>query len=158
MAGQRTPAPYLREAIERIIELRLGERLPLETVGERLEAEGVPTPRGGRWWPATVRHALLLAEQAGDARARAALDLKLHRQRHGYRGTRSVESELAARISTLSEIERVPQHEIAEILADEGVATARGGRWRQSTVQSVLSTSSPAGQLQPDGEGSRPGP
>ena len=43
----------------------------LQAIADRLTAEGVPTARGGKWHPVTVRNVLLSVVADVEARARA---------------------------------------------------------------------------------------
>lgn len=61
------------EILEAIVELREKEHLSMAEIANRLDAEGIPTVRGGaRWYPSTVRAALrahMLDQQASAARS-----------------------------------------------------------------------------------------
>jgi len=45
------------EIVRRIFAMK-GEGATLQAIANRLNTEGVPTARGGKWWPATVRYVL----------------------------------------------------------------------------------------------------
>lgn len=131
------------EALDRILELRSPEiNMGLAEIGETLAAEGVATPSGGRWWPATVRRVLENAAKEGNKRAGQALE------RHGkrktapvYQGRRATDPAVLTRIVDMRKNRGMALHEIADILTQEGVPTTRGGRrWWQSTVRSALAT------------------
>ena len=75
--GVRLGQPVEHSAAMRalVVELREGGAT-LQAIADRLTAEGVATPRGGRWYPASVRGILVSAELdlvASDARDRIAL-------------------------------------------------------------------------------------
>ena len=74
--GVRLGRPVEHSAAVRalVVELRDGGAT-LQAIADRLTAEGVATPRGGRWYPASVRGILVSAELdlvASDARDRIA--------------------------------------------------------------------------------------
>jgi hypothetical protein len=137
-------AGFSDESLDRILELRApGVAMGLAEIGETLAREGILTPNGGRWWPATVRKALQnLAATASDPRApaaKAAVETPGKRKTANvYQGKKSTDPAILARIVSLRQ-EGTPLHEIADILTAEGVPTTRGGRrWWQSTVRSAL--------------------
>ncbi len=57
-------APDEAETVRRIFALRRGGRSPY-AIAQRLNAENVPTKRGGKWYPATVRYILENARYRG---------------------------------------------------------------------------------------------
>jgi len=137
-------AGFSDDALDRILELRSPKvAMGLAEIGETLSREGVPTPNGGRWWPATVRKALQnLAAHSSDPRAKAAqeaLDTPGKRKTATvYQGKKRTDPAILDRIISLRR-EGTALHEIADILTSEGVPTTRGGRrWWQSTVRSAL--------------------
>lgn len=129
---------FSQESTDRIVLLRqLG--FGYEQIGLRLEREGYATPRGGRWWPATVRRALNNAVELGDARAVAAAEVRTGRRLLGYAGRRSTAAETRVMIEWMRDELALSEHEIADFLTEGEVPTTRGGsRWWQSTVHSVL--------------------
>lgn len=72
-AGQRLGQPVqLPESVRQTIVARRADGWTLQRIADALTAENVPTARGGRWYPGTVRHVLKsveLDEQAKAARA-----------------------------------------------------------------------------------------
>jgi DNA invertase Pin-like site-specific DNA recombinase len=57
---------------ERIVAERAGGAT-LQAIADRLTADGVPTARGGKWHPVTVRNVVLSVAEDAEARARAEL-------------------------------------------------------------------------------------
>jgi hypothetical protein len=45
------------ETVRRIFAMKT-ENATLQAIADALNADGVPTARGGRWWPGTVRYVL----------------------------------------------------------------------------------------------------
>lgn len=135
------------DALERILSLK-ESGCGLAEIGETLAREGLTTPQGGRWWPATVRKAIANAASLGNERAQAALANPAKRKTGSYAGLKCSPPEIVARIAWLRSAAggSKPLHEIADILTEEGVPTARGGRrWWQSTVRSALASANFAG-------------
>lgn len=126
-------------ALGRILELKSPEvAMGLAEIGETLTREGIPTPQGGKWWPATVRKVLENAAQDGNTRATEALERPANRKIGQYGGGKVTPDAILGRIVELRRA-GTALHEIAEILTKEGVPTTRGGRrWWQSTVRSAL--------------------
>ena len=140
---------FSREAVERIIELKRAGH-GLQRIGEILTDEGFATPLGGRWWPGTVRKALINEAAAGDVSAAKALAMRAERVLGRYGGLRAAAADVSDDIVRLHLDERQPSHRIAEILDANHVPTTRGGRqWHQSTVRSVLSSRGVAPNEQP---------
>jgi hypothetical protein len=133
-------------ALERILDLKEADSsIGLAAIGETLTSEGILTPQGGKWWPATVRKALQAEADAGNERAKAALARRGERQLGEYQGKRSVDPYVLARIVSFrfpaNGTKPMALHEIADLLTSEGVPTTRGGRrWWQSTVRSALNS------------------
>ena len=127
-------------ALGRILELRSPEvAMGLAEIGETLSAEDIPTPQGGKWWPATVRKVLENAAKDGNKRATEALERPTRRKTGQYGGGKVTPDAILGRIVEMRR-KGTALHEIAEILNQEGVPTTRGGRrWWQSTVRSALS-------------------
>jgi hypothetical protein len=137
-------AGFSDDALDRILKLRGPDGgMGLSEIGETLTNEGVLTPNGGRWWPATVRKALQnLADTPDDPRAdKARQALSAHGKRKTeavYQGRRKTDEAILDRIVSMRR-SGTALHEIADILTEEGVPTTRGGRrWWQSTVRSAL--------------------
>lgn len=138
-----------------IVEMRVNDGKSLNEIADWLESEGIPTPKGGRWWPATVRYILERAEEDKRVpkKVRTALSkvavspkqkLKV-KQSPGEKGKLRVDEDLQDRIVALRNSidpdsgKEFTMQKIADILNEEGVPTARGGRkWYQTTVLNVL--------------------
>jgi DNA invertase Pin-like site-specific DNA recombinase len=96
-------------------------------IGLGLDHDEVPTAHGGeRWWPATVRS---MYESEVDAESRRP------RSRNGPRPI--LADDVRQRIAREREAGR-SLRQIADSLNDEGVQTAKGGRWHASTVSHVV--------------------
>lgn len=65
-SGKRLGAPPMSEKVSlaRVVELR-EQGLSLRAIVARLNAEGVPTAKGGKWWTKTVEAALAQAHAPG---------------------------------------------------------------------------------------------
>lgn len=153
---ERQQAVFPLQTIKLVAGLRLAHH-SLNEIADQLTDQGIDTPKGGRWWPATVRY---LIERAVEDERLPANQRKALAKAHSEPPKKKVKSEkekgqlrvpedLVGRIVSL----RASAHpdtgkpytmqQIADLLNKEGVATVRGGkRWYQTTVQSVLARAS----------------
>ncbi len=56
--GNRVRDERMMQVVRAIKELYASERYSLRSLADKLNAEGVPTKEGGKWWPTTLRTAL----------------------------------------------------------------------------------------------------
>lgn len=111
------------EALARIVELRVRDRLGHDEIGRVLEAMGIATPTGGRWWPGTVRWVLQQAAGQGNADAKEALAVRAARRVGTYKALHSTPPDVVERIQTLRS-EGMSLQEIGEMLKVERILSA----------------------------------
>ena len=72
-AGQRLGQPVeLPDSVRQTVVARRADGWTLQKIADSLTADGVPTARGGKWYPSTVRHVLQSVELDNVAKANRA--------------------------------------------------------------------------------------
>jgi DNA invertase Pin-like site-specific DNA recombinase len=113
-----------RQVVERMVAMDKAGK-PLRDIAEALNAEGIPSPRGGAWHPTVVR---------GILRREAGLPAGPARPREVRIRTREM---AATRALALRERE-YSLRKIARILYKEGFRAPRGGHWHASAIAELL--------------------
>ena len=136
LAKTRNFAP---EVLARVVELRI-EECSLTRITRQLTEEGLPTPGGGRWHPATVKDAITTALELLDlspAERDALLVVRVPRVDSSH-GSRAVTPRrIADRIVRQRDAGATFQA-IADSLNADGVPTPRGAdEWLASTVCAI---------------------
>lgn len=144
---ERKQAVFSLQTIKLVVGLRLAGK-SLNDIADELESQSIPTPKGGRWWPATVRYVLERAiedERLPEAQrkqvAAAHVEPSAKPKKQGEKGKLRVPDELVERIVEMRFNAEAPMtmQQIADALNAEGIPTVRGGKkWYQTTVSSVL--------------------
>jgi hypothetical protein len=113
--------------IERMATMRTGGNF-FDAIAEALNAEGVKSRSGGRWYGCTIKNIL--------ARAQGSTATASTEGRKPY-GHRPGESAIVERILALRQA-GAAMDTIAERLNAEGVKPRKGGQWYGPTVRNVL--------------------
>jgi 3-deoxy-D-arabino-heptulosonate 7-phosphate (DAHP) synthase len=149
---ERQQAVFPLQTIKLVVGLRLAGK-SLNEIADELQKQTIATPKGGRWWPATVRYVIERAiedERLPEAQRKQVADSHFEpsapkAKKTGEKGKLRVPDDLVDRIVGMRNSLDNPMtmQQIADALNAEGIPTVRGGkRWYQTTVQSVLVRSS----------------